>query len=596
MSAHHRPWPRRHPIWSAVIAAVAILVALAGWAGWRTWSMVQNLQDLAELASSLSSAQVSDQSALRATLDQAGGYARAADSAAGSWGTAAATLLPGVGHDIAAARTLSGVAADLVQSATAVATTLPTVVRDGGGFNTAALSGLSDAVTALDTTLHSASARLAQIDTAALQTSLAGKLGTVTRAVDSAMATTSTLQPFVKALPTLAGSGGERTWLVLTQNLAEARPSGGFAGAYLVIHASNGTLTVTGSGDNNEFGDTDMPTSTWPKALVDTWGTAYLSNFAGFNVAAHYPYNAQALAATWVSKFHTPVDGVILFGQGITQYLAAASGPVTVGSTTIQPGDLAEYLTTGVYRDYPDPAKKDAVVAQIVGDVFSRLATGKFDLSSLIAAGSGGGTADQLLLWSSHADDEAAFTSAGLDGQLPDGDGSTTSVRLYNQGHNKLDAFTHLSVDYSRGSCTAQTDPATAARSSTLTATIRNETKPAGLPAYVLGERLTDGAGATLPVGSNEWYAVLYVPSGSDVTRVTVDGKAVASIAGEERGHPFVLVDVTAAPGEAATVEVSFTEPTTDDSGYPLETAPTVLLPPLVNAASVSTTAGVDCQ
>jgi len=155
-----------------------------------------------------------------------------------------------------------------------------------------------------------------------------------------------------------------------------------------------------------------------------------------------------------------------------------------------------------------------------------------------------------------------------------------------NGGGNKLDAYTAVSVDYTRGSCTPD------GPTSTLRVTVTDTAPTSGLPAYVTGRLdLTPGEQATAPKGSTLVLLYLYGPVDAENTATTVDGRAVDVSEGVERGHPVWRVDLPLVPGQTSTVEVRMLEPY-DTAATP---APTVGVQPMSIPQTVTAHAGPTC-
>ncbi|MEE3921709.1 DUF4012 domain-containing protein [Micromonospora sp. BRA006-A] len=82
----------------------------------------------------------------------------------------------------------------------------------------------------------------------ALRTEL-DQLGELTSAADRG----------ARLLPPLLGADGPRTYLLVSQNPAELRATGGMFGAYAVLRAEGGRIRLVKQGSSSELGSFDPP-------------------------------------------------------------------------------------------------------------------------------------------------------------------------------------------------------------------------------------------------------------------------------------------------------------------------------------------------
>ena len=268
-------WVRRHPIWSAVITLSVLLIAGTAWIGWRTWVMVDGLQKLSTIASTASAdLSGSNLDGLTATLTEAQSAATQASTEAHSLPLQIASYLPFVGDDIRALRTVSNAADALITAAQPLATALPHLTKSGGGFNLDAISSINSTLDTLSAAISSSNKKLARIDTSGLIGPLAEKVTTLTDGLASAEEPLTRLKPFLSSLPIILGNGGTRTWLIINQNLGEARVTGGLVSAYVVITVKDGHVTLDEQGNNDMLLATNnvINTSSVPRDLYSFWG------------------------------------------------------------------------------------------------------------------------------------------------------------------------------------------------------------------------------------------------------------------------------------------------------------------------------------
>lgn len=595
-SAEFGRWLRRHKVTTAAGVVALVVVGSAAVVGSQLWPEVSALIDVRDAANSIS-ANTSDSAALASSLQSLRDRAGAAESASRNPLLLATERVPLLGDNIAAVRMISQTVADLSGSTDQLADLLPQLSQKGQ----LSLAGSGRLVTVtedLAVRCATGSTRLGQINEAALLPQLKDQITKARDGLQQAEAGIQRLSPYLKAMTILTSSPTQHEWLVVMQNLDEARPSGGMISSWKLLRSGQGKLALDGQGSNQDLlrtGPVDYR-NTMPSGYQDVWGNS-LSDWRSMNVAANFPDNAKLITKAWNDHHNRKIDGVLMLGQGSVEYLAAATGALTVGGKTIAPSAMTEYLTVGIYRDYPDPTKVDAVVAQLSADVFQRLSSGHIDVKSLMKAALGGGNSDQLLMWSSSADTRREIDAAGLSGAFGHEEGPVASVRLVNGGGNKLDAFARLAVAYKLGACSTDANDVST-RTSTLTVTLTNDAPASGLPAYMteLADLSHSGGTKNPPRGSNRDFLVVYAPRYSVVTGSTRDGSQATGQDALIDDRPMLVFTADLKPGESTSYTITWDEQAISTQDQPLATTPQVVLPPLINQPQVTVTPAEACR
>jgi len=591
-----------HPVRFWVIVGVVIVLLFAGYTAARVGSMALSLQNLAGLSEQIGEhAADGDVEKLAADLRQVQKFSADAKGASDEWVVGLAANQPFFGTEISTLRVVSGVASDLSSAAGPLIDLLPRLSADNiageDGFNIALVKNLDSAVGALSTSINASAAKLEPLKGKPMIGELREKVATLSDALELAGPGLERIVPFIEALPVILGANGERTWFVTMQNLTEARPSGGLLSAYIILDADKGKLDMITQGSNDTLdAGPSIPDRAMPDGLRDLWGT-YLDSWLSMNLSAHFPSNAQLITDGWNARDEEQVDGVISLGQGTVQYLAAAVGPITVRNTTIEPANMVNYLSVDVYKQYADPAEKDAVVAEIIGQIFDKLSAGEFNVQSLVAQALTGDNADYLQLWSTDKAEQLQIENSGLAGSLSDTIGPVSTVRVINAGGNKLDAFLNLEASYDLEKCIVDDESNSASRRGKVTVKVTNNAPASGLPPYMTGRLELDEVGEKYVVGANHSYIEVYLPVDAFDSSFTQDGEDAFVTSTFERNHELYLFDVDLDPGESTTLIASWQEAGQDDDGNELSSKPVLTMQPLLNQPTVTTSsAGGRCE
>ena len=230
-------------------------------------------------------------------------------------------------------------------------------------------------------------------------------------------------------LPAILGWDGPRRYLVLTQNPAELRPTGGFIGSYGIIAFDKGRIT------ERTFRDIflldlpwDYPFITPPTELADyLLGPTQPWQLADANWSPDFPTSAQDAIRLYANESgDTKIDGVL----GITTYtidaLLKVTGPVTVPDyrVTIASGEttLKTLQLTRVAQDPADSRKAflSAFADQLFGTLLS-LPTAKW--GDLLGEAGTFQSQRLLLAWFKDPADELLVTDGGFGGEVRQDDG-----------------------------------------------------------------------------------------------------------------------------------------------------------------------------
>lgn len=468
------------------------------------------------------------------------------------WAAIAAT--PRLGGNVAAARAL---AESVVAVADAAGPLLETArlasetgLRDDSGrIDLERLRAVPAHLEAVATATETATTRLAQIDTDTLIAPLADGLMQARAELTGLPASLRAAGTYVGRVPALLGADGPRTWLVMLQNVAEARGTGGLLGAYVLLRADDGRVEVIKADTNNSLQPYPIPQTGLPADFASLWG-ADATQWASFNLTLHFPYAAQ-LASNGMAERGTPIDGVIALDQRVVAALITATGPVSSDQVTIDGTSAYDYLTSGIYIDFPDPARKDAVTLDLLTATMERAIGGEVDLGALAGALPATVSQGRIRMWSAVDDEQEWIAESILGGVVPTVPGPFIGVAFNNGAGNKMDAFVRGEVSYAVGRCVdAPEQQSQVAVRLTLDA-------PPGLPDYVT-LRLDDPAAEP---NSTRMLVHVYGPKGAFVNDARVNGEPAPIFGGEERGRPVWGFEVPVLNGATSELVVDLIEP-----------------------------------
>lgn len=555
-------------IWLAVIALTGAVCA--GWLGFRAAAIKSDLEGAAQLIPVLKAniAENKPQEAI-ATVEELRLHTAAAREAAADplWTLAAA--IPGLGPNFSAVT-------EIAQSADDVSTLGMTplvevfgslnwdsLLPTSGGTNLTPLQEASPSITSAAHAVRVSADRMDRIDATTLLPQIAEPLA---QAREQLRAVTGTLDASAHAsqvAPPMLGAEQPRNYLLMIQNNAELRASGGIPGALAVITLDKGKLTL---GTQSTAGDIGVMSPTLP---VDPEQKQIYSGRLGkfmqdVNLTPDFPTTASTAQAMWERKTGQRVNGVVSMDPVALGYVLDATGSVKISSpelialasgrlpTELNGKNVVRTLLSDVYAKIEQPQLQDMYFAGVAKEIFSALSSGKGDSRGLLEGIARGTEEGRVLVWSGKPDEQAVIAKYPVSGSVEGPSASPSQFGVYfNDGTGaKMDYYVKRTVQLVK-ECSRDGYVQIKVRvKSTNTAPADAATS---LPPYVTG------AGAFgVPPGTVQSNVVAYGPVQSNVESVVADGKKIAFASHFHAARPVGTVTVVLPPGKSSTVDFLF--------------------------------------
>ncbi|HEX6755408.1 MAG TPA: DUF4012 domain-containing protein, partial [Mycobacteriales bacterium] len=380
----------------------------------------------AEVATVRGSLLTGDVPAARAALARAQEHTRSARDLTGDpvWRTAAS--VPYAGANASAVRTVAATVDGLATS------TLPALVRAAGVLDPAKLRVSGDRIDvgalareapvldAAHTDVAAARRRVDDIDTGALLGPVAGAVAELRSDLADTAGSLDGLDRASRLVPSMLGAARPRRYLVVFQNNAEARGTGGLVGAYAVVTATNGRLKVTTIGSNTDLQGAPALPVDLGKDFRAAWGDDP-ALWVNSNLDANFPNAARIWLALWQRQTGQALDGVLATDPVALGYLLAATGQVRLRSgEAIDAANAVRLTMRDVYDRSTDNATRDSYLRSVAASVVQALIAGRGTPRAVLdqllrAAGE-----RRLLLYSAHATEQRDIARTSLSGALPE--------------------------------------------------------------------------------------------------------------------------------------------------------------------------------
>ncbi|WP_235506065.1 DUF4012 domain-containing protein [Arthrobacter sp. Leaf337] len=563
---------RRRPllISAVVLASVGLLLLAAGaWLGTRANIVKNQLEAAAQLIPVLKT-DMADNKPEQAsdTVEQLRSHTKAAREAVEDPVWTLASVAPGVGPNFSAVAEVARSADDVSTLGVAPLVRVfdslnwDSLVPSSAGTDLSGLQKASPSIVSAAHAVRVSADRLERIDAGDLLPQVADPLA---RAREQLEAVTGALDASADAsqvAPGLLGANGPRNYLLMIQNNAEVRASGGIPGALAVLTVDQGRLSLAAQSSAGDVGVMQPPLP------VDAEQQQIYSGRLGkfmqdVNLTPDFATTATTAQAMWERKSGQRVDGVISMDPVALSYILDATGPVKISNpellalasglpTELNGKNVVPTLLSDVYAKIEQPKLQDAYFAGVAQEVFTALSNGKGDAKALVEGITRGTSEGRVLVWSGKTDEQSIIAKYALSGSVSGASVAPAQFGVYfNDGTGaKMDYYVKRTVQLVE-ECTGNDYGQLKVR---ITST---NTAPADA-ANALPEYVTGGGIFGVPPGSVQTNVIAYGPVQANVETATVDGKKTDFAAHRHSNRPVGSVTVTLAPGQSSTVELTF--------------------------------------
>ena len=363
-----------------------------------------------------------------------------------------ATFIPVVGEDVKSAQTLVSAAKNLVNNALEplsneiAGVSLSSLVSDGA-INAELISSLcSSGLEVLPVVEDSVN----QINS--LPDAHISQVATIINKVKEPLASSgdiiAALRPALENLPRMVGSEGARTYLVIAQNNAEFRATGGLPGSWGTITVDNGYISM------GEF-TSILHQEGLSVAITEEEQAAIATNMdtdpAQVNCTADFVRVGEMSREYWLQATEQEVDGVVTIDPVFLQRLVGLVGGFTAEDGTEINGDnCARVLMSDSYATYKnDNEAQDAFFSSVASTAFDHVMgnLGNIDSNKLVDVIKKSGEDHRLMVWMANADEEVLVKALGCSGDLQT-DVTKPEVGVYvnDDTWSKIDWYAKLST------------------------------------------------------------------------------------------------------------------------------------------------------
>lgn len=563
-----------------LIGSAALLLVIVGIGAWivpRALAAKDELEAAIPLAKSVQAQLMSGETdkASRGAKQMAEHTAAGRDLT-GDWVWQGLEWIPWAGENLKAVRLAAVSADDLARNAVVPAATIniDSFKPVDGRIDVDAIRALGPLVDDVISSVDAAESRMASIDRSMLISQVQSGVSKLDDALEEVGGLVGGMKDTVAILPAVLGADGPRNYVMLFENNAETRGTGGNPAALLLLTVDDGLLDVTQQASSSDFpyGRPEGPILPVDAETEALYGNKIARHIQDVTLTPHFPYTAELASAFWSEYIGGEVDGVMSFDPVALGYLLKATGPVTLPTgETLTSENAAPVLLNETYFRYPDPKVQDVFFAAAAASIFDAVKSGQGSTKELIDA-IGQSVADRRLnFWSANPDEQVLIAETPLAGILPTDNTESTVVGVYFNDNTgaKMDYYLDTAIEVTSDQC--QKAEPTMHGTVTLTSTAPLDSQ-ISLPEYVRGY----------------WYKgglivmdlVVYGPVGGSLGEATLnDAPVTPHYVGTHLGRPAAKITLKIKPGQTATFGYEMTGAAGDYG--PLEVRNTPMIRPV---------------
>lgn len=537
-----------------LVAAVVVLL-LAAYAAWSLWQVRGDLlaarADAERLQSVLREGDPADAEA-EAALAALQEHSRAAADRTDGPLWSALAVLPVVGDDVDGVRRLSGTLADLVEDGVDPLVSVAGDLSAGaflpkdGRVPIGRVGELERPVSSSARAFSRAAAELGEGDPDGYVGALASAYSDLDDRISEGAEALTAAATATRLVPQMLGAEGERRYVLVFQNNAELRTTGGMAGASALLVARDGRLEL----DRQIGGLPYRPEPVLPLTREERYlyGTKVGGFYQDANFTPHFPRAAELWAEHWRRNFGVDPDGVLAMDPVALSYLLEGTGPVQVGGTTLTSQNAVDVLLNESYQRL-DTEQQNVFFAQAARVVFDTVASGEGDPRAIVEALARGVHERRVLLSSFDAQEQAELAGTRIAGELAGAEGTPQlGVFLNDSTESKMSYYLDHEVTVTAGECAGGRQPLHGTVTLSSSAPVDGE----GLSESILG----NFDGDVVPRGGQLVQVELYAPQGGGIQSIKVDGKDRPLFPTRHRDHPVMQTSVLVQPQK--TYELTF--------------------------------------
>lgn len=575
-----------------IFGVLGVVVIVLGIVGVYAYSQLSSARDDLDLATAQATTlqtalTAGDVSAATAALASLQTHVNSADSTLDNPVFSVGEKVPFAGKNISAVRTVTSAVKSIADDG------LPPLVEvadqfnaktfnpEDGAIDVDAIKKIAPNVRASAKVISAAAREIDSVDAASLLSAVQGPVLDAQDKIGDAASIASRAGTASAVVPEMLQ--GTHQYLLLFQNNAEIRATGGLPGAWAVLEVENGQISLGEQGSGASMGDLPKDVTAITPEERDLFDVGLVRDFRNINFTPDFPRAASIGTKILKQERAIDVDGVVSLDPVTLSYLLEGTGPITLADgTTLTEDNAVEVLLNGVYVNYPDGKQQDAFFAAATDKIFDNLLNGAANPTEVLSALTRATNERRVAVWSDDKSIQSEIAGTAVAGELPVKDAAKSALGVYFNDATGAKMQYYLDYDVAAKSTTCSADGVQTYETVT-TLMSKAPADAADLPESIKGPGLGAAPGTMLV------NTYVYAPAGGKVTKLTIDGKETTSFPGTHHGRGVTQVTVEVGPGQTTTVEATVV------SGKNQSGTAQVLATPSVTPGTKSSTVKSSC-
>ena len=589
-AARARRKRRRRTTRAVLLGAGAVVLLGILWVMFRTYQAYSHLQNAAAAVSTLQDEvrdiTKTDPTATSRTVEDLQAETDSAVSAVNDPLYRAATVIPFVGSNLDALRevstTVDSLAQNVMPSLVQISTTLQPseLAPKGGTIDLEPLQQISPLLQNAEAAVNQAREQLAGIDRSNVIGPVGDAVDSLSSKLDAAADVTGPGARIARLVPPMLGGGKPRTYLMVFQNLAEPRATGGIFGSFALIQADHGKVSILQQGASSRtLGFFDPPVAELTENQKHLYSELMAQYPQDVNFTPDFATAAPLFAELYRLRTGTTVDGVMSIDPVALSYALKGTAPIDIGEGfTITADNVVPILLSTAYQqfDEKDQNARDDFLAHGTGMAFSEVMSGRGDSAVIFDGLRQAASERRILIYSTNPTEQADLAQTNLAGGLDENPGSPSIGVFLNDGTAaKLGYYLSNEVKVTQGQCRAD-----GRRELDVAVTMHYDAPSSGLPAYVTGA-IPEGQPYILKTN-----VLAFAPLGGGVVGATRDGHDIGIGRGQDHLREVGTATIAMNPGTSTVVTFTVLSPSGGDPSASV--TPGLMLTPGVKPWEVS--------
>jgi hypothetical protein len=468
--------------------------------------------------------------------------------------------IPYFGRNVDAVQTVSEVLDTATRINAPIALQLSKAVDEGvfkpkqGQIDLARVISLTPAVRQAADSIAKAGADLDDIRANKLTFPFNDLVGDLQDQVEKARSASVATATAFDLMPQMLGKDSPRTYLLLIQNPAEVRGSGGLPGSLAILKADKGRVTMVEQASAVDVRGFTGPVVQLPKDTLAMYGPTMASDFRDINFSPDFPESAQIAKAMVKQKLGYDVDGVISVDPIALAFLMTGTGPIQVqpNQAPLTAATAVPTLLNAIYKSdgndtLQDALDQDQYFEDAAKAVFNAVMAGQGNQQLTIKSLAESAGQHRVLLWSADPAEQARLDGSAVSGALPGKVGDSPQVGMYlnDAVAGKVDYYLEYRGAVSAVDC-RQGGAQDLRASLSVASTVPKDYQRLG--SFILG------SGAYAPRGTIAFNLRIYAPVGGEIVGLKVNGATHSITADEHHGRQVAFLPVALKPGENTTI------------------------------------------